>query len=195
MDLEEARKRVREAGLHASVRPERGWLVIARTVIPGEIAVLREVTVLQLEGGTWRFRRWEHAPGPGPDDVELVVPGFEEAVATVLRWYFGEPVRIGGWRIDAHKHPEWDVGKLERAVLGARPLPVSEWLRLQEEARATYVDLLSANIPKWREGGGPPEFPWETVLPLMFIPVRHPDPPRRTLWLRRDLEEAFIVEQ
>jgi hypothetical protein len=165
MDLEEAKERLSEAGLYACVR-EGGRLVIARSVVAGDITVLREMTYIQHGQETWHFVCWETAPGPGPDDGDHAMPGLQEAVAVALRWYFGEPVLIGEWRIAAHKHPEWEAGKLERAVLGAKPLPVSEWQRIQKKAHASYVELLS--------NARTSAYPWEAALPLLFNPIRHP---------------------
>ena len=97
-----------------------GRLVIARSVVPGEITVLREMTAIEQAREGWCFVCWRTAPGPGPDDVAHEVPDLQEAVAvgtcSLLR---SDDYVFGGHRSHAHAIAKGaDINRLMAEIAG-----------------------------------------------------------------------------
>jgi hypothetical protein len=136
--------------------------------------------LIYYEKEQWGFRKWDYCPGPGPDDIDFQSESLEMITQVDLNYYFGEPTILNKWVLPVHKHPEWDIARLHRALNTATQISLPQWQSIREEAVANRNRL----------------HPLGTMLQIFacsFNPIAHSEDSNLTLYLRRDLAEAFIV--
>ena len=179
IDVEEAVKRLQNAGFKVTNGSEMitvrfGVGELTEQLIPA----LKITRVILEDDGLWSVIRWDYVPGPGYDDIVFGGQTLEHAVDIVIAWHFGSPTVLNGWIIPLHKHPEWSLDQIRVLLENAPTLPLAEWKPLQ----AAYTK----KRPPWGTE--------EEVFACLFNPIAHNQNDQLTLYLRRDLQEAYIVE-
>lgn len=135
------------------------------------------------------FSCWYYAPGPGKDDFLVTFGELDDALLAVWYFYFGEPVRLGEWHVPIHRHPYWSLGKIAYRIANAIHVTSRQFEVTAELRRGDLLEFRSS------AGGGPlSEDRYATALRSQFIACSSASPSSRTLMLRRDLEEAYVVE-
>ena len=179
--------------------PFRGWteLIIysrlqTNTQTGEEIGGERGVIGYSKE--QWCFQSWERIPGPGEDTVEHRVSTMEEIITLTLHFFLGEPQHIEGWLVPFHRHPEWDVAHLRQVMAQAQSLSQAEWEQISHRFDEQYIQLVQEFGRSARmDRSGP--WSWERWYACLAVALEHEDPSSPTLWIRRDLQEAFLVKQ
>jgi len=102
--------------------------------------------------------------------------------------------------VPKHRHPEWNEQRLRLAIVHAQPLSLSAWVQVRQHARERY-DLLRLESD-YRLTNQPRTVSWDEWYSCLFVPiVKRPladyEKPshEETLWLRRDLLEAYLVQE
>ena len=197
---------LREAGLivEPPFGPYLGWadLIVfsGKEIHPEGITSYRERGILSSLANHWRFLVWNSVPGPGPADFEHSVTSAGELVAVVLQFFLGEPLLIEGWVVPTHRHLEWSESHLRLAMAQAHPLSHSAWTQVSHRAREHYNRLLGESHLGLTNH--PRSVSWNEWYQCLFVSlVRRPlaDHERlsheETLWIRRDLREAYLVQE
>lgn len=135
--------------------------------------------MIYSEKGHWGFRKWDYAPGPGPDDIDFQTETLEQAVYALLNYYLGKPMILNKWIIPIHKHPEWDAERLIAVVKSGISITLDEWETIHSEYVNKRIKLRS--------------YPLAEIFACLFNPIAHSEDSSLILYLRRDLNAAYIV--
>ncbi|WAC75689.1 hypothetical protein OU995_13750 [Roseateles sp. SL47] len=134
------------------------------------------------------FHCWDCVPGPSSDDFEVTFPELDDALLAVWYFYFGESVQVNGWNVPMHRQPHWSLGKVAYRIANAVHVNCPQFKAI-EESRAANSVVLSSPV-----GGRPrSEGRYAIALRSQFIACPAASKDARTLVLRRDLEEAYVV--
>lgn len=197
--IAEITRHLETAGLRvlAPVGAFRGWTEL---MVSGGFSVDPKTDndagyiTLGYEEDLWVFQSWMRIPGPGAETIEHRVPTVEEIVAVTLQFFLGEPQHIDGWLVPFHRHPEWDAPRLRQVMSQAQSLSKAEWDQVSQRFREQYMQLVQEfGRGKRTNRSGP--WSWNRWHACMTVNLEHEDPSSPTLWLRRDLEEAFLVKE
>lgn len=204
--VEEITQQLQEAGLRvdAPFGPYRGWaeMLVCREMEqdPTGIHLASEMGIISFATNRWYFRVWKSTPGPGPMDFEHEVTSVGELVALVRQFFLGESLTIEGWVVPMHRHPEWNESHLRLAIAQAQPLPFSTWKQVRQRAQEHYDRLLRESHPGLTNH--PRTVSWHEWYQCLFVPLvrwslaDHERPSHgETLWIRRDLREAYLVQK
>jgi len=178
--------------LAASIKylAERG--VSARETSPNRFSLhvegKRYSTLDEISDG-YLFRCWDYAPGPGKDDFSVEFGQLDDALLAVWYFYFGEPVHVNGWKVPMHQQPDWSLGKLAYRIANALHVSSNQFEALEESRRADFLTAFTTSSGNRL----PSEGRYATALRSQFIACPSTSMDLRTLMLRRDLEEAYVV--
>ncbi|MFM9926873.1 hypothetical protein VLK31_28070 [Variovorax sp. H27-G14] len=133
-----------------------------------------------LEG--FSFRCWESPPGPGKSDFHIAFRALDDALLAAWYFYFGQPVVVGEWHVSMHQHPNWSLGKLAYCIANASHVTDRQFETTAELRRdnSAHGRLLSDDR-------------YARALRSQFIACPSASASLHTLMLRRDLEEAYVV--
>lgn len=189
MEIEVAIQRLEAAELTIlpRIKPSgEGWITIARAIDPIDegdgIGSLVDGSIIFYQDGNWVFRKWDWVPGPGYDDIDFRNENLEVILNVAIEYYFGEPILIDNWILPLHKHPEWSATRLPVVIESAKRITVTEW----DVIRAPYTQR------RWQLH---PQGTLVEIFACLFNPITNSQYPDLTLYLRRDLAEAFIVDR
>jgi hypothetical protein len=135
----------------------------------------------RLQTDAWVVWLWDYLPGPGPTDFVWSCASLNQAMSLMLDFYFGTPTIIGGWAVPLHRHPELSLPKVCDTIGRAVPITDSAFQVLRDEYRQREPRS------SWQDQ------PWFKVFQISFLTIPHQHDPTLTLFLRRDVQEAFIV--
>jgi len=135
------------------------------------------------------FSCWDCAPGPGKGDFLATFSELDEALLAVWYFYFGEPVRVGEWHVSIHRHPNWSLGKLAYRIANAIHITSRQFEVTAEQRRGDLIAVGSSAA-----GRSLSEDRYAKALGSQFIACSSASLSSRTLMLRRDLEEAYVVD-
>jgi hypothetical protein len=139
------------------------------------------LALLNEEGEYW-VERWDYAPGPGPDDFRWCAPSLDDALLVCWAYFFGAPIVLNGWVLHLHRYPFWPLAKLQYRVAQAVQLSTFDFERVSEDRRSRRrTDQL----------GHMSGFALAETTQFLLAATRSDSPD--LLYLRRDLEEAYIV--
>jgi hypothetical protein len=147
--------------------------------------------LLYLENDLWVFRVWDYTPGPGPDDFAYGYQELDHAVNAALNFYQGEPTSIGDWLVPLHRHPYLEIDTVRHMVGAAKTIPENAFGDLKKERLAKFSAENKANSAHGSLTVARPE----AMMRLQFIECPSVTDARRTLFLRRDAEEAYVVSR
>lgn len=204
--VEKITQQLQEAGLRVDA-PFGPYLGRADMIVlngeeihPEGITLYREKGIISFATNRWHFRVWKSIPGPGPMDFEHEVTEAGELVAIVRQFFLGEPLTIEEWVVPTHRHPEWNEPHLRLAIAQAQPLPFSTWEQVRQRVREHYDRLIRESHPGLTNH--PRTVSWQEWYQCLFVPlVRRPladfERPshEETLWIRRDLRKAYLVQE
>ncbi|RZI59638.1 MAG: hypothetical protein EOP37_10695 [Rubrivivax sp.] len=134
-----------------------------------------------------RFSCWEYVPGPGPNDFHAEFKTLDAALLAVWYFYFGDPVGIGEWRVPMYRHPSWTLEKAAYRIANAISVTAAQFGRIEESRQASSAAISLA-------GPTPPGGRYEAALRSQFVACESASTPSRRLMMRRDLEEAYVVD-
>lgn len=142
----------------------------------------------------WCFQSWERIPGPGSETVEYYASTAEEIIAVTVRFFGGKAETIEGWLVPMHRFTEWKRPRVDYAIKQAATLSPEEWGQVSRRFDEQYLQLVreygrSASIAR----SGP--WSWARWFACMVVLLEHENPSSLVLWIRRDLEEAFLVKE
>lgn len=138
-------------------------------------------TQVYEENGLWIFRKWEYIPGPGYDDFEWSYTTLDQAVEAAYSYYFSSPTLIEDWIIPLHSHPELNAEHVTTSISNAGAIKAEDFTAIEKDRRLRFQD-----------GSGLHR--WEQALKWHFLTCGHEFDNTITLRLRRDMQEAFIVQ-
>ena len=165
-----------------SIDPKTGWQ------LGGERATIG------YQENCWCFQSWERIPGPGPETLEHHVSTGEEIVSVTQHFFLGEAQTIEGWLVPIHRHPEWNIPRLRQVIGQAQSLSQEEWNQVSQRFREQYIQLVQEFGRSIRTDRSGP-WSWRRWYACMTVSLEHEDSSSPTLWIRRDLEEAFLVKE
>jgi len=151
-------------------------------------------TLIGYSKNQWWFQSWERTPGPGSETVEHWVPTVEEVIAVALRFYLGKSENIEGWLVPIHRHPGWEALRVRQLIARAQSLSQAEWDQVSRQFDEHYLQLVN-EFGRSRRINRPGPWSWARWFACMAVLCEHEDPSSATLWIRRDLEEAFLVKE
>jgi hypothetical protein len=201
LDLDTAVKRLRDTGLFVSEpskSSEESWAKVHFRVAKSrevnnefgcELVNYPSLSMISYErrdnsrSHQWEMRRWDWTPGPGKGDFVFESAHLEVIVNAVLNWYFGEPMILCGWIVPVDKHPEWDAKRLPQVLKSAKEIPLDDWKVIEKTYGERRIKL----------HGTPATL--TQIFSGLFNTIHHSEDSSLTLYLRRDLEEAFIVRR
>lgn len=199
--IAEIARRLETAGLKVVTPfgPFRGWTEL---VVYGGFSIDPktgrqlggEMATIGYQKDLWCFQSWERIPGPGPETLERHVSTVEEVVSVTQQFFLGEPQKIEGWIVPFHRHPEWDIPRLYQVMAQAQSLSKAEWDQISQRFREQYIQLVQEFGRSIRTDRSGP-WSWERWWACMTVSLEHEDPFLPTLWIRRDLKEAFLVKE
>lgn len=169
---------------------ERGIPVKAHT--PGRYRLHvegRRRSTLDEHDGTFGFRCWDFVPGPGPAAFIVRYPDLDAALLAVWHFYFGEAVQVGEWRVSMHEHPAWSLAKVTFRAAQAIDVAAAHF---EATAEARLADMRALGRPG--HVGTASEGRYAVAMRSQFIACPCAHRSTHTLMLRRDLEEAYVVE-
>lgn len=132
----------------------------------------------------WRVERWEHVPGPGPDDFSVAFATLDETLLAVWGYFFGKPISIDGWIIPMHRRPFWTLGRVQYCLANVVHVGPAAFdaIRERREQRARGV------AGKKEPGRA------DQAAASQFLRCDHVSEPNLGLMLRRDLEEGYVID-
>ena len=145
--------------------------------------------LLYFENGLWIFRVWDYTPGPGPEDFAFGYEDLGRAVDAALNFYEGEPTPVGDWLVPLHRHPYLEIDAVQHCVSLAKLIPENAFDDLKKEHSAGFpAENNAKSSADWVILERP-----QAMMRLQFIECSHRMDARRTLFLRRDASEAYVV--
>lgn len=145
--------------------------------IPADCLRLQLLCITKQDDG-WDMSRWEYTPGPGPDDFFKTYATEDEVLAAALKYFAGEPTVIDGWLIPLHRYPDLDFDMVQQAIKAATNISDQE---LKYTVKERWRKLDESGM--WRDN------PFQ----LQFLDIPHVTNSEIRLKLRRDSQEAFII--
>jgi hypothetical protein len=130
----------------------------------------------------WSYRLWDTIPGPRTDEFYCMFRSLEEALAAVHTFYFGHATIVDVWVLPFHWHPEINQETFLHALQQTTTINTTAY---QEHLRYLREQI---GYPHHWEG-------WPDAVRCQFIECRHCTDTRVRLCVRRDMQEAFIVEE
>lgn len=134
-----------------------------------------------LQTDAWTLWLWDYLPGPGATDFVSSCEALQQVINHILDFYFGTPTVIDSWAVPLHRHPELILPTVQDAIRGAVPMAASAFQLLSNE----YHEREPRS--SWHNQS------WAKVFQTRFLTIPHQYDPTMTLYLRRDLQEAFTV--
>jgi hypothetical protein len=134
-----------------------------------------------VQTDAWVLWLWDYLPGPGPTDFVSSCTSLNQAMKIILDFYFGAPTIIDGWVVPLQRHPQLVQSSVREAIQRAVPRTDSAFQALVDEYRQRHPRST------WRDRL------WATVFQISFLTIPHQHDPAKTLFLRRDLQEAFMI--
>jgi hypothetical protein len=147
----------------------------------------RHSTLSQAPEG-YLFGCWDYVPGPGKDDFSVTFSDLDSALLAVWYFYFGEPVQVAGWKVPMHQQPSWSLGKLAYRIASAVHVNSIRFKAITESRDADLMAFVSSAGDRSRSGGR-----YAKAMRSQFIACASASMDSRSLMLRRDLEEAYVV--
>jgi len=145
--------------------------------------------LLYFENELWIFRVWDTTPGPGPEDFAYGYQDLDQAVSAVLDFYEGASTPMGTWLVPLNRHPYLDIEAVRHVVGQAKTITQSAFYDLKEDRSAKFAAENPADTSQeWVTLERP-----RAMMRLQFINCPNRINVRRTLYLRRDAAEAYIV--
>ncbi|MBI1257647.1 MAG: hypothetical protein GC204_09265 [Chloroflexi bacterium] len=145
--------------------------------------------LLYFENNLWVFRVWDATPGPGPEDFAYGYQDLDRVVDAVVNFYEGEPTSIGDWLVPLHRHPYLEIEAVRHSIGLAKVIPENGFNDLKNERTAKFHAENNAKLStQWLILDRP-----QAIMRLQFIECRHVTDAKRTLFLRRDAGEAYLV--
>jgi len=132
------------------------------------------------------FSCWDCAPGPGPDDFRTAFGVLDDALLAAWYFYFGQAVGVDGWCIPMHQHPYWSLNRLAYRIANAIHLTSDQFEVMEESRQRDRMSRATAGLP-------PSDGRYAAALRSQFVACPSATS-SDTLMLRRDLEEAYVVE-
>ncbi len=113
-------------------------------------------------------------------DFFWAVPNFDIVTDLVLKYYFGQPDIMHGWRVSLHQHPELQYKDVEIALAQATYITPTAFQavvrQLADKAQEQYLD----------DG-------WQRALASHFLPLTHVDDTQKRCMLLRNGTCAYIL--
>jgi len=150
-------------------------------------------STLEEKFESFLFTCWDFVPGPAKDDFHVAFGELDDALLAVWYFYFGGPVRVGGWDLSMHQHPNWSLGKLAYRIANAFHVTSSQFEGIAESRRTQRRRDLNA-LPSSDGSRLLSDSRYATALRSQFIACSSASMASHILMLRRDLEEAYVVE-
>lgn len=193
--LIEISRQLEEAGLEYRRRPflDSEAIQILHGKLDGLIPAYEDSAWIWPLQDQWLFHYARSIPGPGPDDFEWGFSTPEEIIPFTQQFFLGQPVSLEEWLIPLHRHPEWNMERVRHSIAHALPLSEEAW-------HQTFSQALADRHRLFRESDHcqtrrPREVKWEEWFACLFVAIEHDNPlHEETLYLRRDLEQAFLVK-
>ncbi|MEP7287192.1 MAG: hypothetical protein ABI947_15665 [Chloroflexota bacterium] len=196
--IELAVTRLKAANLFAFPDKKRECIVVATP----SCKVINDGAIIEFDGPDddyssirllefgWYFIKYDGIPGPVYNDTICRFFTLDEAVTAAINYHTGKPIVVGDWICPIHQHPEWNIEKLSALIPQAKLTTLTEWQNIESYFDGLFGTRVMAfmegrSVPKW-EGDG-----WE--WPIFVMPINHVSRSDLTLWVRRDLEQAWIV--
>lgn len=142
----------------------------------------QRITHIQHDGDMWVFSVWDLVPGPGQHDFICRFGDIEDAVAAVLAYEMGGPTLLGPWCIPLHRHPELRLEQVRWALANAVAVSHESFAGIAERRH----ERIFGNLMFGRDR-------WEWAIQSQFLAIPHISDRSRTLRLRRDAQECYIV--
>ncbi len=130
----------------------------------------------------YRVSSWEYAPGPGEEDFRLIVPALDETLLVVWCYYFAKNIEIAGWELPIHRRPYWQLSQLQYRLANATHITATQLECIRQERRQRALEDPT-------ERGVGLSFAEHT----QFIVAGFHAQSRNRLFLRRDMEEGYVV--
>ena len=108
----------------------------------------------------------------------------DEALLAIWCFYFAKPIEIDGWVVPLHKRPFWTLSKFQYRLANLSHLSASQFERIKE----TRLRRSLQRVGK-AEGG------LKLAEVSQFLMCKSSRFSNVKLMVRRDLEEAYIVQE
>jgi hypothetical protein len=144
---------------------------------------------LMLYQGRYCLRCLEDCPGPGEVNFFVTYDDLDEASLAAWNFYFAKPIQIDGWIVPMHRQPYWKLPQLQYRLANAMHVTSSRFQAIREKR---VGDCLAA--PKLNMQRTGLEDRSEASDRQIFIRNAHASDPSIVLQIRRDMEEAYIVQ-
>lgn len=131
----------------------------------------------------WVFSVWDRIPSPDVDDIYAIFDNKEAALECLFTYAMGGPSLINGWLVPYHRHPELSFLQSKLAILDAIQIDQLSFERICEQRyqKIAHNRLFGSSR-------------WEWAMQYQFIPIAHLHRTDLRLQLRRDCQEAYIVQ-
>lgn len=156
------------------------------TVVSSErLSVSREgdrtIDLARTDAG-YQVSSWENVPGPGEEDFRLVVPTLDEALLITWCYYFSKNIEIANWELPLHRRPYWALPKLQFKLANAGHVSSRQFEAIRESRRQRAL-----SDPTMKPFG------LAFAERTQFIVAGTHCQSGALLFLRRDMEEAYVV--
>lgn len=170
---------------YCTVRPNPWLKTSKRAYVEHDTGIndqaLPDCYIYWFTNDTWQLSVWEGHPGPRTDDFVRVFPSFDTAMEAVMAFYFGTPLTIQEWVVPLHRHPELEEAQVRTAIMKATLITKSNLKHVQDEL---VTDAKAHGLTSH----------WDIAWASDFLCFAHESDPHRTCWMRRNMSEAYIVD-
>ena len=147
--------------------------------LPGELAI-----EFSQQKDNYFLKSWEKIPGPGQDDFMVGYAVLDEALLAIWCFYFAKPIEIDGWVVPLHKRPFWTLSKFQYRLANLAHLSESQFERIKQTRLRRSLQRVNKA-----------EFGLKLAEISQFLICKSVSHSNLKLMVRRDLEEAYIVQK
>lgn len=147
-----------------------------------------DICNITFKDGKWLMIHAEGIPTFIEEDCVCEFDTLGQAVDAVINYHLGQPEIIDTWRIPTHQHPEWSKDSLTSVISQAKQISSKEWGKLRGKFHKQEGDLIES-VNSGKQVGD------NAFEATQLISAPHESNQDQTLWIRRDLAEAFIVSK
>jgi hypothetical protein len=130
----------------------------------------------------WILSSWEGHPGPASGDFITEFDNLDAVYEALYQYYFGSPILLEGWIVPLHHHPELNEALVAKAIAQAIHIHRSQFNVIKESSARQLENIPLSEV-------------WGLGLPFFFLEFRHTINTQEVCYLRRDMQEAFIVSE